>query len=107
MDADRADHALDFALDAFDLTHDDDQLQSLKQAIAPLVALIGSGEPAIATIVNRLKIPSFAVDILDEIFVGWIRTLHPDLPAVEKGFWAIIEWLSDRYPNVDFDGPPR
>jgi hypothetical protein len=107
VDADRASHALDFALDAFDLAPDNDELQSLKRGIAPLVALVGSGEPAVATIVNRLKFPGFAIDILDRTLIGWLSTLHPDMADAEKGFWAAIDWLSNRYPNVDFDGRPR
>ena len=46
-------------------------------------------------------------DSVDETLFAGLRTLHPDMPAAEKGFWAGIEWLRDRYPNIDFDGPPR
>jgi hypothetical protein len=107
VDADRAVNALDFALEAFDLTPDDDELESLARAIAPLVALVASGEPAVATIANRLKIPGFAIDTLDQTLIAWLRTRHGDMPSVENGFWAAIDWLSHRYPNLDFDGPPR
>jgi hypothetical protein len=105
--ADQAGRALGRVLDAIGETTEPYPLQGLGQAAAALAALAGPREPTVAAIVNTLKYPHATLAEVDEILLASLRILLPDMPADEKGFWVVIEWLRDHYPNIDFDGPPR
>jgi energy-coupling factor transporter ATP-binding protein EcfA2 len=99
---------LDRVIDAVSQTTVPDVLEAVVQAIVnPLVAAVRSREKAVATIVNALKLPTFAYKPVEEALIAPLRTLHPDMPSVEEGFWVAIDWLRDRYPKINFDGPPR
>ena len=104
--ADRAGRALDRVLDAIGKTTDPNQLEALGQTVAALVTLLGSSESTVAAIVvNALKLPNLALDSVDEAVIAPLHALHPDMPA--DGFWAVVDWLRDRYPSIDFEGPLR
>jgi len=106
-DPERTRSALERVLDAIGQSTSSYQLKALGQAARALIALVALPELAVPAIVNTLKLPNAAFEGVEDGLIAGLRTLHPEMPAPEEGFWAAIEWLRGQYPNVDFDDPPR
>jgi len=105
-DASSAVLALEFVLAAIGRTTGTDQLRAFGQAAQALVVK-GSLESTVPMVVNALKLPTFVYHQRDEILIAALRTRHPDMPDAERGFWAAVDWLRERYPNIDLDAPPQ